>query len=572
MSITRSFLRIFSVLLIVVIMLAAMPVQVSHAAGVLYVKPAASDTGDCSSWANACILQTALTGAVSGYEIWVAAGTYKPTTDTTNRTATFQLIDGVAVYGGFIGTETARTQRNPTVNVTILSGDIDNNDSQTPIITDIATVDGNTTNSYHVVTGATGATLDGFTITAGNANGSSDPNENGGGMYNNSSSPTLTNVTFSSNSAYGGGGGMYNGSSSNPTLTDVTFSGNSAGGGGGMQNYNSSNPTLMNVTFSSNWAHSGGGMQNWQSSSPQLMNVTFSGNVVFEGDGGGMFNALSSPTLTNVTFSSNWAISFGGGGMSNDTSSPTLTNVTFSSNWAKVTGGGMENYLSNPTLTNVTFSGNSATNSGGGMNNSYKSSPAMIHNTIFWGNAAGSGAQIYNADAGSKPFMAYDVVQGGCPSGSTCTIIITADPKLGTLGNYGGFTWTIPILPGSSAIDTGYDTTCPATDQRGVTRPQGAHCDIGAFEAKAQYTISGNAEVAGTTLSYTDGTAKTATADGSGNYSFTVSPNWSGTVTPSKAGYTFSPASHTYTNVEADQTDQNYAAFIYYLYLPLVMR
>ena len=55
-------------------------------------------------------------------------------------------------------------------------------------------------NSYHVVTGATGATLDGFTITAGNANGGY-PNNRGGGMYNNGSSPTLTNVTFSGNSA-----------------------------------------------------------------------------------------------------------------------------------------------------------------------------------------------------------------------------------------------------------------------------------------------------------------------------------------------------------------------------------
>ena len=81
----------------------------------------------------------------------------------------------MAVYGGFAGTETARDQRNPAANVTILSGDIDNNDSQTPIITDLTTVTGNTTNSYHVVTGgATGATLDGFTITAGNANGYSD--------------------------------------------------------------------------------------------------------------------------------------------------------------------------------------------------------------------------------------------------------------------------------------------------------------------------------------------------------------------------------------------------------------
>ena len=55
------------------------------------------------------------------------------------------------------------------------------------------------------------------------------------------------------------------------------------------------------------------------------------------------------------------------------------------------------------------------------------------------------------------------------------------------------------------------------------------------------FTISGNAGVAGATLSYTDGTSKTATADGSGNYSFTVSKNWSGTVTPSKSGYSFSP-------------------------------
>ena len=69
-------------------------------------------------------------------------------------------------------------------------------------------------NSYHVVTGATGATLDGFTITAGNANGTS-PNDSGGGMYNRCrSSPTLTNVTFSGNSAAGNGGGMYNDASS----------------------------------------------------------------------------------------------------------------------------------------------------------------------------------------------------------------------------------------------------------------------------------------------------------------------------------------------------------------------
>ena len=72
------------------------------------------------------------------------------------------------------------------------------------------------------------------------------------------------------------------------------------------------------------------------------------------------------------------------------------------------------------------------------------------------------------------------------------------------------------------------------------------------------FTISGSAGVAGATLSYTDGGSKTATADSSGNYSFSVSYNWSGTVTPSKSGYTFSPPSRSYSNVTSNQTNQNY--------------
>jgi hypothetical protein len=154
----KSISRLFSVLFVIVFMLAVTPLQATHAAGVRYAKPAASGAGDCSSWTNACTLQSALTGAVSGEEIWVQAGTHKPTAGS-DRGATFQLINGVAVYGGFAGTEAARDDRNPAAHVTILSGDIDNNDSQTPIITDLTTVSGNTTNSIHVVTGATGATL-----------------------------------------------------------------------------------------------------------------------------------------------------------------------------------------------------------------------------------------------------------------------------------------------------------------------------------------------------------------------------------------------------------------------------
>jgi hypothetical protein len=477
-------------------------------------------------------LQSALSAASNGDEIWVAAGMYKPTTGT-DRTISFTLRSGVAIYGGFAGTETLRSQRDLSANVTVLSGDINNNDSQIPIITDLTTVTGNSDNSYHVVTGTNTSTLDGFTITAGYADGGF-PYNSGSGLYNDGVSPTLTNINFSGNFATNSGGGMRNDFGS-PTLTNVAFDGNSAGSGGGMINVSGSSPTLTNVIFSNNWTASdgnGGGMVNHTNSSPALMNVTFNNNSADYG--GGMFNTTSSnPTLTNVTFISNFA-GLQGGGMANVfNSSPILTNVSFSSNSA-TNGGGMRNfYNSSPMLTNVTFSGNSAAY-GGGMENNSNSNPALtnvtfsansasygggmvnistssatltnatfsgnaatssgggmyinndspnsqIRNTIFWGNTANAdGTQIQN-NSGTLN-VSDSVVQDGCPVGSTCTNIITADPMLGILGNYGGSTQTVPLSAGSSAIDRGNALYCPVTDQRGMVRPQGPICDIGAFE------------------------------------------------------------------------------------------
>ncbi|MHB0878070.1 MAG: fibronectin type III domain-containing protein [Anaerolineae bacterium] len=104
---------------------------------------------------------------------------------------------------------------------------------------------------------------------------------------------------------------------------------------------------------------------------------------------------------------------------------------------------------------------------------------------------------------------------------------------------------------------TGYSFTPADTDYSNVTANETAQD----YTATAiTYTIAGNAGVPEATLSYTDGTAKTATADGTGNYSFTVSYNWSGTVTPSKMGYSFTPASKSYSNVLANSAAQNYTA------------
>jgi hypothetical protein len=366
------------------------------------------------SWGNACGLQYALTTvAAPGDELWVARGVYTPTTGT-DRSVSFQLRDGIALYGGFAMTETEREQRDWTTNITTLSGDIGASGN-------------NADNSYHVVNGsgvAQTTVLDGFTVTQGQANGSeygSSFENSGGGMYNNGGSPTVRNTLFSANSATYGGG-MYNEFGGNPTLTDVTFEANS---------------TSLN--------------------------------------GGGMENERSSPTLTNVTFSANSAGGLGGG-IINFGNSPTLTNVTFNANSAKYGGGEMYSFKSNATLTNVTVNANLPGTSYGIYN--YGSTLA-IRNSILWGNIAPMGYD-------STLTISDSVVQGGFPGGSN---IITADPRLGPLGDYGGSTPTIPLLPHSSAVDAVNAAQCPATDQRGIQRPQGAACDLGAFEARAMLAI-----------------------------------------------------------------------------------
>ncbi len=142
------------------------------------------------------------------------------------------MKNGVAIYGGFYGTETERTQRNWRENITTLDGGM--------LV-------------YHVVKNTfinQFAVLDGFTITNGNATGTGEDGR-GGGVNNNNSNPTLSNLTFSGNTA-STGGGMFNYFSS-PNLTNVIFSGNTAGYGGGMYNV-FSNLTLTNVAFTGNMA------------------------------------------------------------------------------------------------------------------------------------------------------------------------------------------------------------------------------------------------------------------------------------------------------------------------------
>ena len=144
-----------------------------------YVKPTGTGDGDGSSWANASgNLQGAINASAATDQVWVAAGTYKPTI-TTDRNASFAMKNGVAIFGGFMGGETA------------LTGRILNKPSSTTLSGDIGTVGNTTDNSYHIIKNivglATTAILDGFVITGGNANGTYETsggydNDYGGGM------------------------------------------------------------------------------------------------------------------------------------------------------------------------------------------------------------------------------------------------------------------------------------------------------------------------------------------------------------------------------------------------------
>src|SRR5262245_12695291 len=116
----------YSLLLIALLALAALPARPASAATVAYVKPGGVGSG--WSWASAAGLQPALTAATAGTEIWVAKGTYAPGA-FTNRAASFLLKSGVAIYGGFSGTETQRGQRSLDAKLTILSGDLQGDDS-----------------------------------------------------------------------------------------------------------------------------------------------------------------------------------------------------------------------------------------------------------------------------------------------------------------------------------------------------------------------------------------------------------------------------------------------------------
>jgi predicted outer membrane repeat protein len=406
-------------------------------AKIIYVDSRATSTNNGSSWVNAYkYLQDALADANSSskpVDISVAQGTYKPDQGAGqkpgDRTATFQLINGVTLKGGYAGFGAPDPNTyNVALNKTILSGDLGGNDIgledfQWQTVFNFLAHPSRSENSSTVVT-ANGtdstAILDGFTITAGHANTcdtepnnyNEDPNSpqnNGAGMYIHAGSPTLTNCTFHRNTAQvtecsGAGGGGIFAYNSNPTLRNCSF--------------------IENIVFGGNWSSHGGGMYNINSN-PILSSCLFKGNIAMGYDseyyGGAICNSKSNPKLTDCTFIDNLAD--WGGAMANDPNSfVTATGCVFKNNHANDAGGAISSTANDLNLVNCTFEDNTTKSYGGGIscsgyinlfncaftrNNAltgggictWFGTKATLNNCTFKDNTANDGGGIYNGGA-----------------------------------------------------------------------------------------------------------------------------------------------------------------------------
>ena len=436
-------------IIIGLLLLYYLPVQ----AVIRYVKPVASGLGNASSWADASGSLTAILGvAQPGDEIWVAAGTYKPTTNT-DRLFSFTLKNGVNMYGGFAGTESTITLRNVVANPTILSGDIDPNGEN---------------DSFHVILanqfGGADTILDGFTITGGRA--SSIDHISGGGMYITSLRPIIRNCTFTDNYAFQGGA-IYFGPHAqisnlkpiDPIIENCQFFYNSAeNSGGGIYSNLISNLTLKGCQFHENAASSGGGLFFLDVYETNISNSIFYNNTAT--GGGAMYLALSTTKVNNSVFWGNSG-SLEAGAVAIRGSGDVFNHCTFAKNTAP-TGSVFSMFSSNSSTT--------------------------ITNSIVWSDEAPT-----IAGSTTPSNISYSIVKGGyigcvnCPGGNG-----DVDPKFYNISDLDGANDLLPsgddglrLTSNSPALNAGKSTTL-LLDILGIERyPTGVandYADLGAYE------------------------------------------------------------------------------------------
>lgn len=429
-------------------------------AAVWYVDASNGGVEDGTSWGTAfSTIQPAIDAAAAGDEVWVASGLYDEVRVSVNAdgsgidTGSLVLKSGVEVYGGFVGSEVNRSERDWEANPTVIDG----------------TVARSGTAAYHVVVTASDVTLDGFTITGGRAN--------------------------VSGSVLGLGGGIFNAAHGAIAIRNCTIEGNEAHTGGGMGSTNSSTACILidncriraNTTIKfgpSSFSAHAGGIYFGSNGTPEhtIRDSIVEGNV--SGDGGGIsFGNFARAVVDRCVFRNNEALSdrgdgLGGGMFLHSKADVRIANTVFDTNLASNRGGavslggdpGAETYFG---VRNSTFYGNVAAT--GFAIDAIPLSNVAMGNAIFWANIGDGGGTLFSGDA---PTIVYSNVQGGYPGPGNLSPAVDplfVDPLNGDLR----------LASGSPCIDAGGWAKAPADDLDRQPRPLGNRVDMGAFESGA---------------------------------------------------------------------------------------
>jgi hypothetical protein len=342
------------------------------------------------------------------------------------------------------------------------------------------------------------------------------------------------------------------------TLADCSLSDNRAQGGPGLS-------TIGGGTAAPGGAASGGALH-LQSGAAFLTNSTVANNLAQGGDGdttgfqggsksggafgGALFNA-GSVSLLNCTLAGNEAV--GGSGLA-----PGATR-------GDGMGGAIYNAAGFGVLTHVTIANNAARAGSTGIANSGAAQGGGLFSTN--GSLTLRNTLLAYSPSGSNCFGSAFTDEGNnISSDASCPFTASgsksnSDPVLAPLDDYGGPTPTMPLLAGSPAIDGASSAFCPPTDQRGIARPFGPACDIGAFESAPPYTIRGRVHGFGIAGGISVAAGKhSAITDGDGNYRLDGLNVGSYLVIPAAAGIVFVPAS-TPVTVGPDALGINFKAY-----------
>ncbi len=413
---------------------------------VIYVDDDAVGANNGTSWENAYVyLQDALMRASEGDEVRVAQGIYKPDQFVLSKRAnlgrkeTFQLMDEVAIRGGYAGFGEADPDAHDVqLYETILSGDLNGDDTEILNASELLFDKTRLENAYHVLTAYfvdANSTLDGFTITGGNAD-KQDGHTNGGGIYCNSSNLEILNCVFQGNTAEQFGGAIYiyyssefivenckfvcNASSSggairselgDPDFRNCSFIENISGGSGGAVLSSSGTPSFINCRFDFNSSDMGGGIYTFAYCDLMLTNCTFTGNSATY-YGGGVYNKthIDKQLIMGCMFKDNYAGYLGGGLYNTHNSNSIVQNCLFVGNSSGSWGGGIHFYDCNSEVINCTLVNNEAAKGGAvgfGFFNEKLPSNVKLSNCILWDN----GQEIYNDDE-SFHDITYSCIQG----------------------------------------------------------------------------------------------------------------------------------------------------------------